>query len=315
MKTTRIFVALCAILTLLSCGTEEKPLPLTETYFGPFYRIDYPKNAKIEPVGNLTSIVTDKFVVEVKLEPSEGLKPGDFGGVAFLKEQSQKMADELGAKASFREAKLGDAPCLVIDMTGENIVWKRICVPLKNNIAMVSLKEPFEGEKVAESPFFKSASDMIISFRITDSSYLGSETPSQNGNGGEIKLETRFENENLSMMLPSGWEAGGDGVVLVCPKDIAKFDQGFTVTAFGENRDPKSACQSMSSSLSSGNIQKIRIGGNDYWMFEYSVGQTKMVSMFSGQSGKVFLVSTASFNGKPSKIAQKIIESMLFKHS
>jgi hypothetical protein len=59
----------------------------------------------------------------------------------------------------------------------------------------------------------------------------------------------------------------------------------------------------MSSSLSSGNIQKIRIGGNDYWMFEYSVGQTKMVSMFSGQSGKVFLVSTASFNGKPSKIA------------
>ncbi|NLI40399.1 MAG: hypothetical protein GX421_04325 [Caldisericales bacterium] len=314
MKATRIFVALCAIVALLSCGTEEKPLPLTETYFGPFYRIDYPKNARIDPAGDFTNIITDRFVVEVKIEPSEGLKPGDFEGVAFLKEQSRKMADELGAKVSFREARLGEAPCLVIDIAGENVTWEKIGVPLKNNIATISLKDPFEGEKAAESPYFKSASEIIFSFRITDSSYLGPEKPPQNGNGGEIKLEKRFENENLSLMLPSGWEAGGDGVVLVCPKDIAKFDQGFTVTVFGENRDPKNACQSMSSSLSGGTIQKTRIGGNDYWMFEYLVGQTKMVSMFSGQKGKVFLLSSTSFNGKPSRIAEKIIGSMSFKH-
>ncbi|HNY60596.1 MAG TPA: hypothetical protein PL190_00715 [Caldisericia bacterium] len=314
MKATRILVALFAMAALLSCGAEEKPLPLTETYFGPFYRIDYPKNAKVEPIGNFTNIITDKFIVEVKVEPSEGLKPGDFEGVAFLKEQSRKMADGLGAKASFREAKLGDVPCLVIDVTGENVAWEKIGVPLKNNIATISLKEPLQDEKAVESPFFKSASDIIFSFRITDDSYLGPEKPSQNGNGGEIKLETRFENENLSLMLPSGWEAGGDGVVLVCPKDIAKFDQGFTVTAFGENRDPKNACQSMSSSLSGGTIQKTRIGVNDYWAFEYSVGQTKMVSMFSGQKGKVFLLSTASFDGKPSRTAEKIIGSMSFKH-
>ena len=127
-------------------------------------------------------------------------------------------------------------------------------------------------------------------------------------------MKRAFENEKPLHDAPVRLGGRWDGVVLVFVKKHAKFDQGFTVTVFEKTGDSKSACQSMPSSLSGGTIQKTRIGGNDYWMFEYSVGQTKMVSMFSGQKGKVFLLSSTSFNGKPSRIAEKIIGSMSFKH-